>query len=102
MWQKIVKIGEGYNQKFPAGNEPFQIITRLAEEVGELATQVGHFEGTGSKREKLGDPNKEKLAEEIYDVIKSAYNVAQYYKIEPEFENKVNQIYQKMKDQGFI
>ena len=55
-------ISVGLGRRFPNHNEPFQIMTRLLEECGELAEQVNHFEGTGVKREKHGEPDKAKLA----------------------------------------
>jgi NTP pyrophosphatase (non-canonical NTP hydrolase) len=33
-------------------------MTRLLEECGELAKEVNHFEGTGIKRQKYGEPDK--------------------------------------------
>ncbi len=37
MWQKLQKINEGLNVRFPDCNNPFMIMTRLLEECGELA-----------------------------------------------------------------
>lgn len=36
VWQLV----EAFNRRFPDGNTPFQLISRLAEECGELAEQV--------------------------------------------------------------
>ena len=33
---KLYKIGEGLNTRFPDGNDPFMIVTPLAEECGEI------------------------------------------------------------------
>ena len=33
---KLWQITEGLNRRFPNGNDPFQIMTRLLEECGEL------------------------------------------------------------------
>lgn len=33
-FEKLYHIVDGLNRRFPDGNEPFQIITRLCEEAG--------------------------------------------------------------------
>ena len=75
----LSQTAEGYNKKYPQGNTPFQIIARLYEETGELASAVNHFEDTGVKKQKHGIPDKVALAKEVQDVIRTALNVAQYY-----------------------
>lgn len=37
MYEKLLAITHGLNRRFPDGNHPFQIMTRLLEESGELA-----------------------------------------------------------------
>lgn len=44
---KLSLSAEALNKRFSDGNQPFQIITRLCEEAGELAQVVNHFEGSG-------------------------------------------------------
>ena len=51
--ERIRAINRGLSRLFPDGEEPFQMVARLAEECGELAAQVNHFEGSGVKRKKL-------------------------------------------------
>ena len=50
---KLYKIAEGLNNRFKDGDDPFYIVTRLAEECGEVASQVSHFEDKGVKTLKL-------------------------------------------------
>lgn len=80
------KISADLTQRYPAGNEPFQIIARLLEESGELAQQVNHAQGSGIKHQKHGDPDMQKMAKEVMDVVRCALQVAQYYHIEPQVE----------------
>lgn len=78
---RIYQIVDDLNQKL--GNQnPFQIMTRLAEEVGELAQQINHHESQGIKVQKHGQPDKEKLAKEVQDVIRCALQIARYYELE--------------------
>lgn len=97
---KLYSITHGLNRRFPNGNDPFQIMTRLLEESGELAQMVNHFEGTGIKREKYGQPDKAKLAKEIMDLMRCGLQIAIYYGLE--LENKINESYTKMKTEGLI
>jgi len=62
---QLFEIASGLNQRFPEGNNPFEIMNWLLEECGELAAQVNHYEGRGVKREKHGEPDKAKLAKEV-------------------------------------
>ncbi len=87
---KIYKIATGLNNVFPKGNDPFQIITRLAEECGEVAKEVNHWEGSGVKSKKHGEPCRKKLAKEIQDVLTCAAQLAIYYNVEKELEQSMN------------
>ncbi len=100
--EKLYAITHGLNRRFPDGNDPFQMMTRLLEEGGELAQMVNHFEGTGIKKEKYGEPDKAKLAKEVMDLMRCALQIAIYYGIEDELEGKINASYAKMKEQGLI
>lgn len=102
IWQKLYAITDGLGQRFPQGNNPFQMITRLAEETGELAEQVNHFERSGIKVQKHGEPDKKKLAKEVQDVLRSALQVARHYHVEADLEGAIEQSFQKLKKAGYI
>lgn len=92
---KLNTINENLRRRFPDGNDPFRIMTRLLEECGELAEQVHHFEDSGVKRAKHGEPDRAKLAKEVQDVLRCALQVAHYYHIEDELEASVERSYQQ-------
>ncbi len=100
--QRLIAVSVGLSRRFPDHNGPFEIMTRLLEECGELAEQVNHFEGTGIKLEKLGEPDKAKLAKEVQDVLRCALQIAQHYGIEHELEVSIENSYQRLKAEGFI
>jgi NTP pyrophosphatase (non-canonical NTP hydrolase) len=102
MLDQLFAITQSLHRRFPNGNHPFQIMTRLLEECGELAREVNHFEGMGVKREKHGEPDKVHLAKEVQDVLRSALQIAQYYQIENELMASIDQSYQRMKKEGLI
>jgi predicted O-methyltransferase YrrM/NTP pyrophosphatase (non-canonical NTP hydrolase) len=99
---KLVALTKGYAHRFPEGDDPFQITTRLLEECGELAQQVNHFEGSGVKREKHGEPDKAALAKEIKQTVVGALRVAQYYGVEKELEDSIAWSYRRLKEEGHI
>ncbi len=63
--EKLYKMAAGYKNRFPKGVEPFQMVARLLEECGEVASEVNLWEDSGIKRQKHGEPRKEDLAGEI-------------------------------------
>jgi NTP pyrophosphatase (non-canonical NTP hydrolase) len=98
----LLLIAIGLKRHFPNGNNPYEIMTRLLEESGELAQQVNHFEGAGVKRKKHGEPDKEHLAKEVQDVITCALQVVLYYQVEDEFNALAERRLQHIVDEGLI
>ncbi len=96
MLDDLFALANDLVRRFPQGHDPFQIMTCLLEESGELAQQVNHFEGSGIKRQKYGAPDKAKMAKEIKDVIRAALRLALYYGIEKEVEESFQQSYRAM------
>lgn len=80
----------GLNNRFPAGNEPFQIMTRVCEEAGELAKAVNHVEGTGIKVEKYGPPDRTHLAAEVHHVLRAALSVAVRYGVVEDVKRSID------------
>lgn len=101
-FEKLYQIVDGLNHRFPDGNDPFQIITRLCEEAGELAKDVNHFEGTGTKLQKYGAPDRAKLAKEVQDVIHTALCIARYYGIEDDLRFSIDRVYGNLVREGHI
>jgi NTP pyrophosphatase (non-canonical NTP hydrolase) len=102
MLKDLLTVAQGLNNRFPEGSTPFQIMTRLLEESGELAQQVNIFEGTGIKREKNGPPDRQKMAKEVKDVLLCALQVCLYYGIEEEVEATLQWSYQRLTAEGHI
>ena len=102
MWEMILETTQGLNRKFPEGDEPFKIMSRLMEECGELATEVNHFENMGSRWEKRGEPDKVKLAGEIKNVIWCVTQVMLYYDVEHEVEESLAKTREAMIQNGYI
>ena len=99
---KIYLLAQGYRNRFPDGFEPFQMVTRLLEECGEIASEVNLWENTGIKRQKHGKPKKENLANEIKQALAALAQIAVYYNIEDMVDCSVDASLDKMKDEGLI
>lgn len=102
MLEALLVITEGMHRRFPEGDDPFQIMTRLLEECGELAQMVNHFEGTGVKREKYGEPDPVKLAKEVMDVLGGVMQVARHYGIVDQVEAQLRERRRRLVGEGHI
>jgi NTP pyrophosphatase (non-canonical NTP hydrolase) len=93
---------EASNKRFPKGVEPFQMGTRLLEECGEVAKEINHWEDSGIKRQKYGEPSKEKLANELRQSMVELLKIADYYSIQKELEESIQQSLQQSIKEGLI
>lgn len=88
--EKLYRMAKGHTDRYPNGNEPFQIVARILEECGEVASEVNHFERSGIKVQKHGEPSREHMADEIKQAINALIQLAQYYGIESELERSID------------
>lgn len=102
MFERLMLFTRGMNNRFPEGNEPYQIMTRLLEECGEVAAEVNHFENSGTKALRRGEPSKEKLAGEIKDVLNALMQLTLYYQVEEELEAAIEKGIQRLTAEGCI
>ena len=100
--EKLYLLAKGYTNRFPNGNEPYQITTRLLEECGEVASEVNHFEKSGIKSLKHGKPSKQHLADEIKQAVNALMQLAVYYNVENELEKSIDISLEKMKNENLI
>ncbi len=99
---KLYQLAKGYTARYPDGNEPFQIVTRILEECGEVASEVNHFENSGIKVQKHGEPSKQHMADEIKQGINALVQLAVYYEVENELEQSIERSLDTMKSEGLI
>lgn len=102
MLDKLIELANGMNLRFPEGNHPYEIMTRLLEECGEVASEVNHFENSGTKALRHGEASKEKLAGEIRDVLNALMQLALYYDVQDEVVNAVESSLQRLAEEGYI
>ena len=102
MIEELYKIAEGLNNRFQDGDDPFYIVTRLAEECGEVASQVNHFERKGVKAQKLGAPDRAAFAKELQDVMRAVLQLAIHYDMRSELAASVEKSYREIVIEGVI
>lgn len=102
MLKKLSNLAIGMNNRFPEENTPYQITTRILEECGEVASEVNHFEGSGTKNERYGTASKEKLASEIKDAMNALLQLALYYDVVSEVKNAVEKSIASLTNEGYI
>jgi NTP pyrophosphatase (non-canonical NTP hydrolase) len=101
-WEQLQQINVALDRRFPDGRNPYQIMTRLAEECGELAREVNHFEGSGVKADKHGAPDPAHLAKEAQDVLRCALQIVAYYGLQDELEQSIAASYEQARREGLI
>ena len=100
--EKLYKMVEASNKRFPNGVEPYQMATRLLEECGEIAAEINLWEDSGLKRQKHGEPKKENIANEIRQAMVELVKIAKYYNVEKELEESIETSLERSREEGLI
>ena len=100
--ERFYEMVKASNKRFPEGVEPFKMVTRLLEECGEVAAEINHFEDSGLKQKKHGEPQKDCLANELRQTMVELFKIAVYYHVEDELEISINESLSKSKGEGLI
>ena len=100
--EKLYQLAKGYTNRFPDGNTPYQIAARILEECGEVASEINHFENSGIKMQKHGEPSKQHMADENKQAVNALIQLAVYYNVEEELEASIDRSLKKMQDEGLL
>ena len=100
--EEFYQMVKASNKRFPKGVEPFQMVTRLLEECGEVASEVNLWEDSGLKRQKHGEPKKENLANELRQAMVELFKIADYYHVEKELEASIQAALQHARNDGLL
>lgn len=101
-FDNLLVLARGMNARFPEGNEPYQIMTRLLEECGEVAKEVHRFEKSGTKVARHGTGSKEDLAGEVKDVLNALMQLVLYYGIEEQVMQSVQDSITNLQKEGYL
>ncbi len=100
--KKLQQLAEGMNNRFPEGNQSFQIVTRILEECGEVAKEVNRLERSGTKVLRHGDGTKEDLATEIKDAMNALMQLAIYYDAVEQVNVSIDNAIEQLTNEGYI
>lgn len=85
--QFVKKLGKKFSGKEKAEEDAFDILARLTEEAGEVAKEIRKLEKKGSKVYFNVSTNKEKLADELIDVLNVIASLANFYGLDLDRES---------------
>ena len=98
--EKLYKLVQGYQTLFPDDVNPYEVMTRLTEKSGELATEILKWERE-DKRQRSGEPKKEIMAKKIQQALASLTQIVIYYELESELENNIDEIIKTFEERGY-
>ena len=96
---KLYKVAVGHTARYPDGNESYKIVSRILEECGEVASEVNHFESSGIKVQKHGEPSKKHLADEVKQALCALTQLVQYYGAEAELAQSIDESLKRIVDE---
>lgn len=99
---KILLVAEAQSRRFPKGDEPFQITSRLLEECGEVAWELNHYPRKNISIERNSKDNKGNLVTETYQAMTVLGQLLQYFDLTDDFVNKIEVVYKEFQDKGYI
>lgn len=98
----FLSLATGMNHRFPEGNAPYQIATRLLEECGEVAKEINRQENSGTKVQRHGAGSKEELAGEIRDAANALAQLTLYYGADRELSQAVAESLETLRGEGYF
>lgn len=99
---KISLVAQAQTKRFPNGDEPFKIVSRLLEESGEVSWELNHYERKNISLMRNCRDNKENLVTETYQVMIALNQLLQYYDLSDLFARKIEEVYKEYQDKGYI
>lgn len=99
---KISLVAQAQTKRFPNGDEPFKIVSRLLEESGEVSWELNHYERKNISFMRNCRDNKENLVTETYQVMIALNQLLQYYDLSDLFTRKIEEVYREYQDKGYI
>lgn len=99
---KISLVAQAQSKRFPNGDEPFKIMSRLLEECGEVSWELNHYERMNISVERNCKNNKENIVAEAYQVVMVLSQLLQYFDLSDDFINRIEMVYKEYQDKGYI
>jgi len=100
--EKILKVAEAQTKRFPNGNDPFKIVSRLLEESGEVAWELNHYDRKGISLECKNKDGKREIMCEMYQVMISLCHLLQYYDLQNDFRDRIDEVYKEYMEKNLL
>jgi len=84
---EIQKFVKKIAEKFPEEEDALDMLARLTEECGEVASEIRKIEKKGSKVYFNLTTSKEKVADELVDVLNVVASIANLYELNLDTES---------------
>jgi len=92
---EIQQLVKKMAEKFPEEEDALDMLARLTEECGEVASEIRKMEKKGSKVYFSISTDKEKLADELVDVLNVIASIANFYGLNIDTESDRRNAYIK-------
>ena len=102
MLERLSLVVLGQRRQFPGGSEPFKMVTRLAEECGEVAAEVQRWEGEGLKRAKHGPADRSSMAKELMDLLTCALTIVEHYGLGDDLRARIELSISRATEDGWL
>jgi len=99
---KAQLVAAAQTRRFPGGDDPFKIGCRILEEAGEVVWELNHYERHGISIEKGCATGKENLYKEAYQVLLALNQLMQYFGLDQQFKNRIDEVYREYVDNGCL
>ena len=96
---KVFEISRAATERFGM-NSPFQILSRLTEELGEIASEVNAREGSTAKSTKSQSGNE--LCHEIHDLLRGVAQLVDHYGLVDELNEAIAAGHKRWVADGYI
>lgn len=82
----VKKLSIALSAHFGDGDDPYQALASLTEELGEVAAEINKLQGTGAKATLEKSGSRAALEEELGDVVLSTFYLANALDVDLEAE----------------
>jgi len=93
---RLYRIASHYAARFPENATALGYLSRLTEELGEIAVEVQRLEGAPAKLAKHGPGTLRDLASEVEDLLHTALGLVRHYQAEAEFDAVLDEQYRRV------
>jgi NTP pyrophosphatase (non-canonical NTP hydrolase) len=100
--EKVFTVAKAQSNRFPEGDYPFNIVSRLLEEGGEVAWELNHYARKGISIDRFNPDGKRELVYETYQVMIALCQLMQYFNLEDDLKKRMDEVHQEYLNKGYL